>query len=80
MISLCPACHAKVHRTKAVLSRMSPLCSSCGESSIRTVTSKPCWISRREEPPLVKMEWCAVERRWSTAGANPARELDRSTR
>jgi hypothetical protein len=25
MISLCPACHAKVHRTKAVLSRMSPL-------------------------------------------------------
>jgi hypothetical protein len=25
MISLCPACHAKVHRTKAVLSRMPPL-------------------------------------------------------
>jgi hypothetical protein len=25
MISLCPACHAKVHRTKAVLSRMSSL-------------------------------------------------------
>src|SRR5271163_3458198 len=25
MISLCPACHAKVHRTKAVLSLMSPL-------------------------------------------------------
>lgn len=25
MISLCPACHAKVHRTKAVLSPMNPL-------------------------------------------------------
>jgi hypothetical protein len=25
MISLCPAYHAKIHRTKAVLSRMSPL-------------------------------------------------------
>ena len=25
MISLCPACHAKVHRTKAVLSEMPPL-------------------------------------------------------
>jgi 5-methylcytosine-specific restriction endonuclease McrA len=25
MISLCPACHTKVHRTKAVLSRMPPL-------------------------------------------------------
>lgn len=25
MISLCPACHAKVHRTKAVLSHMPPL-------------------------------------------------------
>ena len=25
MISLCPGCHAKVHRTKAVLSRMPPL-------------------------------------------------------
>lgn len=25
MISLCPACHAKVHRTKAVLAQMSPL-------------------------------------------------------
>ena len=25
MISLCPACHAKVHRTKAVLSQMPPL-------------------------------------------------------
>jgi 5-methylcytosine-specific restriction endonuclease McrA len=25
MIALCPACHAKVHRTKAVLSLMSPL-------------------------------------------------------
>ncbi len=25
MISLCPVCHAKVHRTKAVLSCMSPL-------------------------------------------------------
>jgi hypothetical protein len=25
MIALCPSCHAKVHRTKAVLFRMSPL-------------------------------------------------------
>jgi len=25
MISLCPRCHAKVHRTKAVLSQMPPL-------------------------------------------------------
>jgi len=25
MLSLCPGCHAKVHRTKAVLSAMSPL-------------------------------------------------------
>jgi hypothetical protein len=25
MISLCPGCHAKVHRTKAVLSQMEPL-------------------------------------------------------
>jgi hypothetical protein len=25
MISLCPGCHAKVHRTKAVLSAMPPL-------------------------------------------------------
>jgi len=25
MISLCPGCHAKVHRTKAVLSQMPPL-------------------------------------------------------
>ena len=25
MISLCPGCHAKVHRTRAVLSEMSPL-------------------------------------------------------
>ena len=25
MISLCPGCHARVHRTKAVLSEMSPL-------------------------------------------------------
>ena len=25
MISLCPGCHAKVHRTKAVLTEMSPL-------------------------------------------------------
>ena len=25
MISLCPACHARVHRTKAVLSEMPPL-------------------------------------------------------
>ena len=25
MVSLCPACHAKVHRTKAVLSAMPPL-------------------------------------------------------
>ena len=25
MIALCPGCHAKVHRTKAVLSEMSPL-------------------------------------------------------
>ena len=25
MIALCPACHAKIHRTKAVLSIMSPL-------------------------------------------------------
>jgi hypothetical protein len=25
MISLCPGCHAKVHRTKAVMSEMSPL-------------------------------------------------------
>ena len=25
MISLCPACHAKIHRTKAVLSTMPPL-------------------------------------------------------
>lgn len=25
MISLCPGCHAKVHRTKAVLSEMPPL-------------------------------------------------------
>ena len=25
MISLCPACHAKIHRTKAVLSEMAPL-------------------------------------------------------
>ncbi len=25
MISLCPACHAKVHRTKVVLSQMPPL-------------------------------------------------------
>ncbi len=25
MLSLCPACHAKIHRTKAVLSAMPPL-------------------------------------------------------
>ena len=25
MVSLCPGCHAKVHRTKAVLSAMPPL-------------------------------------------------------
>lgn len=25
MISLCPGCHSKVHRTKAVLSQMQPL-------------------------------------------------------
>ena len=25
MLSLCPGCHAKVHRTKAVLSEMPPL-------------------------------------------------------
>jgi hypothetical protein len=25
MISLCPGCHAKVHRTKAVMSSMPPL-------------------------------------------------------
>jgi hypothetical protein len=25
MLSLCPACHAKIHRTKAVLSLMPPL-------------------------------------------------------
>lgn len=25
MISLCPACHARVHRTRAVLSAMPPL-------------------------------------------------------
>jgi hypothetical protein len=25
MLSLCPGCHAKIHRTKAVLSAMPPL-------------------------------------------------------
>ena len=34
----------------------------------------------RKRVVLVKMEWCAVKRRWSTTGANPVRELDRSTR
>jgi len=48
MISLCPACHAKVHRTKAVLSRMPPLLLELWRElhpKVRKGMSKRCWTT-----------------------------------
>ena len=43
MISLCPGCHAKVHRTRTSFGTCLLSFLSFGGSSIRRVMSKPCW-------------------------------------
>ena len=45
MLSLCPGCHAKIHRTKAVLSAIRPSCWNCGESCTLWGMSRYNWTS-----------------------------------
>jgi 5-methylcytosine-specific restriction endonuclease McrA len=45
MIALCAGCHAKVHRTKVVLTEFRRFCWSCGESSTPKATNRRTLIS-----------------------------------
>jgi hypothetical protein len=63
MISLCPGCHAKVHRTLAVLTEMPCSCWNCGESSTRGAMNKRLWTSRRRVPPRVRYRYLALKRK-----------------
>ncbi len=56
MISLCPGCHAKVHRTIAVLTECPCCCWSYGESSTRVAMSKRLWTSRCGTQPCIRCQ------------------------
>jgi 5-methylcytosine-specific restriction endonuclease McrA len=51
MISLCPACHARIHKTRVVLSECRHSSWNYGESSTLLGISKPAWTLRRVAPP-----------------------------
>jgi predicted amidophosphoribosyltransferase len=45
MIALCAGCHAKLHRTKVVLTEFPRYCWNCGESSTPKATNRRTSIS-----------------------------------
>ena len=51
MISLCPGCHAKVHRTRRSSLRGRRSCWCCGVSNTRPGMSKRCSLLRRRRRP-----------------------------
>jgi hypothetical protein len=57
MISLCPGCHAKVERTKMVLSEMNPLLLVLWREQHPDGPEQTMLASTRERRPLKRFRW-----------------------